>query len=123
MIALADTQTCRVKMYPFGDEITSHDEVVLRDSTVSRKNRIKPAVDTENKFNDIFAVRSGKHFPLDKWETCEMFLPECLLDESLNEWQLRNVICSRDSSTKYTCHFLRDLLLHHGMLGQEVCAP
>lgn len=50
MTAVADTQTCITKTYAFGDEITSNDEVVLSDSTISRKNRIKPTVDTENKY-------------------------------------------------------------------------
>lgn len=68
MTALEDTQTIRVEMYPFGDEITSHDEVVLSDSTISRKNRIKSAFDTENKFSNLFAIRSRKYFLLDTQE-------------------------------------------------------
>lgn len=58
MTAHIITITGRRKMYPFGNEVTSHDEVVLSDATISRKNRIKSD-------KELSVVRNRKPFPLD----------------------------------------------------------
>lgn len=140
------TQSHDICSYPFRDEITADDQIILCNTSISRENREKPACVKEKEgsvyattpdilqislfldyciciMNSINIAINNQNFHFWAVYSGGHSLPERLFDKPSNKGQISNIVSGWDTPTQHSVHFLKNLLLYFGMSCQKVCAP